>query len=271
MHRRKFIVSSLVAPALAVTDSGSLSGRPGNLQSTSAESGREYYELRRYQLSSGPMVKLAHSFFQEALIPAANRLGVRPVGTFSVVIGPASPSLYILLAGTSLEALVRLDSRLAADPDYVKAGAAFLEAPASNPAYHRMESSLMIAFEGWPKIPASAAAASRSRIFELRTYESPSERDHVRKVEMFNSGEFEIFHRAGFRSVFFGDTLVGSRLPNLTYMLAFDDLGEREKLWATFGSLPEWKKLSGSARYAFEEIVSNITNVILSPTAYSQI
>ncbi|HEV2381238.1 MAG TPA: NIPSNAP family protein [Terriglobia bacterium] len=271
MHRRAFIASSLVAPALAVANSELLPGEAANLQTTPAESGREYYELRRYQLSTGPGVKLAHSFFQEALIPAANRLGIRPVGIFSAVVGPNSPSLYVLLPSTSLETLALLDSRLMADQDYAKAGAAFLEAPATSPAYIRMESSLMIAFEGWPKIQVPASTLSRPRVFELRTYESPSDRDHVRKVEMFNSGEFEVFRSAGFRSVFYGDTLVGSRLPNLTYMLEFDDLGQREKLWSTFGSLPEWKKLSGSQRYAFEEIVSSITNVILSPTPYSQI
>ena len=270
MNRRAFIASSLAGSALAMADSSPIPGQ-ATAQTPSPENSREYYELRRYELSSGPAVKLAHSFFQDALIPAANRLGLRPVGAFNTVVGPNSPTIYILLPSTSLETLVLIDSRLAADSEYLKAGSAFLEAPASSPAYNRVESSLMIAFEGWPRIQAPAAAQSQSRIFELRTYESPSDRDHVRKVEMFNSGEFEIFHHAGFRSVFFGDTLVGSRLPNLTYMLAFDDLAEREKLWSTFGSLPEWKKLSSSSRYAFEEIVSSITNLILSPTPYSQI
>lgn len=271
MFRRSFVTSSLLAPALVSLFPRVLRGLQTGSEAGSAENSREYYVLRHYELSSGPSVKLAHSFFQDALIPAANRLGIRPIGAFSNVVGPNSPTLHILLPSASLETLVRLDSRLAADSEYLKTGAPFLEAPAATPAYNRMESSLMIAFEGWPRIQAPASALSHSRIFELRTYESPSDRDHARKVEMFNSGEFEIFHRAGFRSVFFGDTLVGSRMPNLTYMLAFDDLGERDKLWSAFGSLPEWKKLSGSSRYAFEEIVSSITNVILSPTAYSQI
>ena len=270
MHRRTFIASSLVAPALSVANSELLPAERAMLQTTAAVSSREYYQLRRYQLSNGPGVKLAHSFFQDAFVPAANRLGIKPVGVFSVVVGPAMPALYVLAPGSSLETLAHLDSRLMADAEYAKTGQAFLEAPATSPAYSRMESSLMIAFEGWPKIQVPPTLSS-PRTFELRTYESPSDRDHVRKVEMFNNGEFDIFHRAGFRSVFYGDTLVGPRLPNLTYMLSFDNLGEREKLWSTFSSLPEWKKLSGSERYAFEEIVSNITNTILSPAPYSQI
>jgi len=93
----------------------------------------------------------------------------------------------------------------------------------------------------------------------------------VRKVEMFNSGEFDVFKEAGFWQVFYGDTLIGSRMPNLTYMLGFEDLTDRTNKWNAFRSAPEWKKLSTSPRYAFEEIVSNITNIILSPAPFSQI
>jgi hypothetical protein len=88
---------------------------------------------------------------------------------------------------------------------------------------------------------------------------------------MFNNGEFDVFDKAGFWQVFYGDTLIGSRLPNLTYMLGFEDLADRNKKWEAFRSAPEWKKLSSSPRYTFEEIVSNITNVILKPAPYSQI
>ena len=130
----------------------------------------------------------------------------------------------------------------------------------------------MLAFEGMPKLTVPAAMAEhRSRVFELRTYESPTDQDHQRKVEMFNSGEFDIFAKAGFWQIFYGDTLIGPRMPNLTYMVGFESLAERDKKWATFASLPDWKKLSSSPRYAFEDIVSSITNLILSPAPYSQI
>jgi hypothetical protein len=135
-----------------------------------------------------------------------------------------------------------------------------------------MESSLMVAFEGMPKLMVPPATAEhRPRMFELRSYESPSDQDHLRKVEMFNRGEFDVFEKAGFWQVFYGDVLVGSRLPKLTYMLSFDDLADRNKKWNAFRAAPEWKKLSTSPRYAFEEIVTNITNIILSPAPYSQI
>ncbi|MGO8734928.1 MAG: NIPSNAP family protein [Terriglobia bacterium] len=269
MQRRSFLASSIAASALAVNASPHhLLGSPG----AAAGESREYYELRRYHLRRGPQVKLVHDFFREALVPALNRLGISPVGVFEVEIGPESPGVYVLIPSVSLEILLSLESRLYRDADYLKAGAAFLNAPAEQPAYVRMESSLMVAFEGMPRLRVlQATGEHRSRMFELRTYESPSDQDHVRKVEMFNSGEFDVFEKAGFWQIFYGDTLIGSRLPNLTYMLGFEDLADRTTKWNAFRSAPEWKKLSTSPRYAFEEIVSNITNIVLSPAPFSQI
>jgi hypothetical protein len=269
VQRRQFLTSSLAGSALAIeTSAGYL--RAG-AQAANGKS-REYYELRRYSLQSGPQRKLADGFLHDALIPGLNRLGVAPVGVFTVDVGPESPSLYVLMPSASVETLVTADIRLEQDAEYLKAGAAFLNAPAAQPAYARMESSLMLAFEGMPKLTVTPATAEhRARVFELRTYESSSDQDHKRKVEMFNSGEFDVFQKAGFWQIFYGDTLIGPRMPNLTYMLGFPDVAERTRMWKAFGSEPGWKKLSTLPRYNFEEIVSNITNVILSPTSYSQI
>ncbi len=88
---------------------------------------------------------------------------------------------------------------------------------------------------------------------------------------MFHHGEFEIFHQSGFDQVFYGDALIGNRLPHLTYMLSFADLSELDAKWRAFTTNPDWKKLSSDPRYAFEQIVSNIDNQILTPTSYSQI
>jgi NIPSNAP protein len=74
--------------------------------------------------------------------------------------------------------------------------------------------------------------------------------------------------KSGFDQVFSTATRsVGTRLPNLTYVLAFDNLAERDK-WAAFRGSEEWKTYSTQPPYAFEPIVSNITSVILTPTAY---
>jgi hypothetical protein len=264
MQRRQFLSSSLAASALAASNSEPLAAQTAPA--------REYYELRCYKMLSGDQPKAAHKYFAEALIPALNRQGMKTIGAFDLYLGPETPSLYLLIPSASLETLVTSELKLAHDDEYMKAAEAFDAAPAKQPAFARVESSLMIAFEGFPKLVVPPVTAKNgARVFQLRTYESPSLRDHRRKVEMFNAGEFDIFEKAGFWNVFFGDTLIGARMPNLTYMLSFPDLAELDAKWKNFIGHPDWKKLSSESRFTFEAIVSNITNYILRPTAYSQI
>lgn len=233
---------------------------------------RDFYLLRRYGLRMGPQTALAERFFAEALLPALARLALEPVGAFKLDIGPETPALYLLIPGGSVAALATLDVELARDQAFLQAGGPFWAAPAASPAFERVESTLLLAFEGWPKLTASPSAASKAkRIFQLRTYESPSHAAHVRKLEMFHSGEFDIFLRTGLHPVFFGETLIGPRMPSLTYMLTFADTRELEANWAAFSADPAWKKLSTSPRYASEAIVSNISNLLLSPLTCSQL
>ena len=228
--------------------------------------------MRRYTLLNGPQTALTERYFADALIPALSRMGMGPVGAFRLDFGPETPAFYLLIPGPSVEALAELDLHLAEDADFMKAAEPFWNATAAAPAFQRVECSLLAAFEGWPKLtPPASAATKGKRIFQLRTYESPSNGDHVRKVEMFHSGEFEIFLNAGFHPVFFADTLLGSRMPNLTYMLSFADTAELDAKWEIFRNDPAWKKLSTSPRYATNQLVTNITNLILSPLACSQI
>ncbi len=266
MDRRNFLAASLAASAAGLTG--------GTAEAAAQTSGkpREYYLLRKYSLRSGPQGKLTDNYVEQALIPALNKMGITPVGAFRLTYGPETPALYVLMPSTNLEALVTVDLKLAQDAAFLKAAKPFWSAPAIAPAFEREESTLHAAFEGWPKLTLPTMTATKAkRIFHLRTYESPSQAAHVRKVEMFHSGEFDIFTKAGCQSVFYGDTLVGPRTPSLTYMLSFTDLNELTENWAKFSSAPEWKKLSSSPRFNYEPIVSNISNLVLTPTTYSQI
>jgi len=264
MHRRHFLAASLATSALAMT-------RTATAQAAAAHS-REFYQIRRYSMQSGPQSALTEHYISDALIPALTRRGMGPIGAFHLDFGPETPQTYVLIPGPSVEALATLDLELAKDADFLKAADPFWNAPATANAFLRVEYSLLAAFEGWPKLtPPAAAATKAKRIYQLRTYESPSYRDHVRKVEMFNNGEFDIFKAAGFNLVFFGDTIVGSRMPNLTYMLSVPDAAAMDTHWDSFRNNPDWKKLSADPKYAFEQIVSNISNYVLSPLASSQI
>ena len=260
MDRREFLAATAAAAVM-----------PGaRLDALSQAATRQYIELRRYYLLPGTRQRAFSAFVGESLIPAMNRAGIAKVGAFTVVYGENAPSLVLVLTHPTLESVVTLRDRLAADAEYARAGAAVLDAPLAEPAFVRMESSLLRAFESMSTLePSGAVGTSTPRIYELRTYESHSDRAALNKIAMFNAGEVPIFRRAGLTPVFFGETVVGAKLPSLTYMLTFRDMAARDAAWAAFGKDPEWKSLSGDPRY--RENVSAISDIILQPTSYSQI
>jgi hypothetical protein len=272
VNRRKFLAGSATSVA-AVAAAASLplrAAQPAQEQAPASGMPSEFYEIRRYRILSGPMRKLADDYFRDAFVPAVNRLGIKPVGVFSSSIGE-DPSFFVLLPAARAELLVSIEHRLADDADYQKAGSAFLNAPARDTGFVRMESSLLSALPAQPKL--APIPTNAPRLFELRTYESTTDQDHRRKVEMMGAGigEGGIFRKSGLSPIFMGDVLIGPRQPCLTYMLGFATLADREKGWNAFLSAPEWKALNADQRYSFEPLVSSVNNQILAPTAYSQI
>jgi len=265
MRRRQFLAASLATSALAMM-------REAKAQNPAATTGREFYQIRKYKLENGAQTGLTGHYFESALVPALGRMGFGPIGAFSLNLGPETPTYYLLIPAASAEALVTVDLHLAEDGEFQKAAEPFWTAPAGSSSFQRVESSLLIAFAGYPKLtPPPGAATKAKRIFQMRTYESPSFRDHVNKVDMFHHGEFQYFKESGFNNVFFGDVLIGPRMPALTYMLSMDSLDQLDAKWAAFSANPGWKKLSSDKTYSFEPTVSNIDNLVLNPLPSSQI
>jgi hypothetical protein len=234
----------------------------------------QLFELRHYRLRIGPMQARFNEYARTALVPALNRLGIKPVGAFTVSVGPNSPTVSLLLPHPNADSLLKLDAgALTGDGVYYKAAASVRELPATDPLYVRIESSLMEGFATLPEVVApSGAAAAPSRVFELRTYESHGRAANRKKIEMFEKGgEIAIFKRLGMAPVFFGRDVIGARLPSLTYMLVFADMAARDKAWADFGRDPEWEKLRVQPGYTNPEILSGITSALLRPTDYSQL
>ncbi|MHC4260515.1 MAG: NIPSNAP family protein [Planctomycetota bacterium] len=261
MKRRDFLAATCLAGLAPLSEAA------GAERKKRAKSKHEYYELRHYRIQSKDKQKLVLDFLKAAAIPALNRIRITPVGVFKMLEGD-SPDLYVLLPHRSLRWVVAAASLIVSDAEYQKAGAKLLNAPKSDPAYERVESSLMVAFKAIPKL--ELPTKKESRIFQLRIYESHNSLAGKKKIEMFNDGgEIAIFRQNGMDPVFFGQSLVGTRLPNLTYMLGFDDMEAKEKAWDKFRNDPDWKKLKGNTYY--KDTVSKVTNIMLRPAACSQI
>lgn len=253
MDRRKFVKSTLLSgPVLT-------GGLPSeNASAMSSKKQQQWYELRTYAFAGDTQQQLTNAYLEQTYVPALNRAGIRNVGVFTEYQPKGLGKMFVLVPFDSMESLVALNGKLPYDA-----------ATAEQPAYDRIESSLLKAFQHMPQMEIPER---KERLFELRCYESPGETAGQKKIEMFNeAGEIDIFKKIGARPVFFGETIIGLRRPNLTYMLCFDNMEGHDAHWKAFGSDPEWKKISAIPEYSDARLISKITRTFLSPTNYSQI
>ena len=233
------------------------------------KSGTEFYELRTYTLKNETQQKLVEDYFRDAAIPALNKLGSKNIGVFTELKPAGQTKIYVLIPFNNLADFLNVQEKLDQDAVYKEKGVTYLTAPATEPAYERIESSLLKAFAHMPKMQVTKKG---ERIFELRRYEHASESAGKKKLEMFNdAGEIDIFKRLGFAPVFFGETIIGDHRPNLTYMITFDDIAAKEAHWKSFVIDPEWRKVSTIPDYSDAKLVSHITSTLLQPINGSQI
>jgi hypothetical protein len=210
-----------------------------SVPATGAPAKNAIYELRYFRMRNGTQIQRTSDFLAKFYLPAAQRMGIGPVGFFNALIAEQSPFVLSLTSYPSLSAMETAMEKMAADKEFQKGLGDFNSA--SELSYIRMENSVLRAFDSIPGIEVPSRDGKRApRIFELRTYESPNAKASKTKIKMFDDAEIKIFRRCGMLPVFFGETLIGRNLPNLTYMLAYDDLAMRDKVWKTFGADPEW-------------------------------
>ena len=233
-----------------------------------------FYEIKVYHIQNTEQEKTVDDFLRNAYLPALNREGIKTVGVFKPIGNDtiADKRIYVLVPFKSLKQFSELPAKLSGDKQFAESGRDYLEAGYKEAPYLRMESILLSAFPEMPKlqVPALNNEAAK-RVYELRSYQSPTEQWFRNKVHMFNEGgEVALFKRLGFNVAFYGSVIAGSEMPNLMYMATFEDMTSREQHWKAFGSDPEWKKLSAMPLYP-QQNVSKIDVVFLRPTDYSQI
>lgn len=232
---------------------------------------QEFYELRVYKNSDSAKQTAVIEYVKSALVPALNRAGSNNVGVFlpQATDDTAAPGdVYVLIPFANLQALSLLNGTLAADSDYQAAAKDFLSIPKNDPAYQRIDSRLMKAFAGMPVIELPSTE-SPDRILELRIYESHNEQAARLKVEMFNEGEIQIMRDVKLAPVFYGETLISSDVPNLTYMLSGDNVEVHKQHFQDFLKHPDWDRMKKIEKY--KGTVSRITSVMLKPAECSQI
>lgn len=260
MNRREVLKTGLAAGVAGAT----------NFPASAAAEGNHFYELRTYQLRNDIQPTRINEFFQNQFMPMMKKQGIGPVGCFNVISGQFSPALIVVVDYKSLAEMEMVMEAMHNDKEFAKAWQAF-EAGSELP-YVRYESAVLKAFDSHPKTEVPPTEEKRPpRIFELRTYESRNAFSLRNKVEMFNQEEIKIFRASGFAPVFFGEGVVGTRLPSLTYMIGFDNMAARDQCWGKFAASPDWARVKTKPGWTDTEAVSNIHASFLRPTGYSQI
>lgn len=236
---------------------------------------RDFYQLKIYHLKNEDQENRVDAFLENAYIPALHRANILHVGVFkpsSFMELPGNERLiYVFIPYSSFEQYIKLEESLLNDQQYETAGSNYLNSSHNNAAYERMETILLNAFTNSPNyIIPTLTGPKKERIYELRSYEGPTEKLYRNKVDMFNKGdEIGLFKRLGFNAVFYGEVLAGSKMPNLMYLTTFDDKQSRDEHWEAFGKDAYWKKLSSLPIY--QNNVSHSDILLLKPTEYSDI
>jgi hypothetical protein len=104
-------------------------------------------------------------------------------------------------------------------------------------------------------------------IYELRNYHAVSGRLPA-LISRFQHNTLRIWEKHGIRQIGFWTTLVGESNQQLTYMLAWDSMAEREQRWDAFLTDLEWIA-TAAASEKDGPLVQNISNELLMPTAFS--
>ena len=236
-----------------------------------AQKGREFYQLTVYHFANTDQEKLIDDFLKKAYLPALHRIDIKNVGVFKLIANDTAldKKIYVLVPLKKIDQMEEVSGKLLKDKNYLESGKEYIDAPFSNTPYMRMENILLKAFELAPKMSLPKLSGPKNeRVFELRSYESGTEKLYRNKVEMFNQGgEIKLFERLKFNAIFYGEVLSGSRMPNLMYMTSFENREDRDAHWKSFGSDPEWKSLSALPQY--QKNVSKAEIILLHPADYS--
>jgi len=235
---------------------------------------KDIYEMLVYKLKTAEQITATDNFLKDAYLPAMHRLGIKQIGVFKPVANDTAEikKIIVLVQYISLDVWQRTKSNINMDLVYESAAKSFADADTSHLPYVRLESTIMEAFPDQPKLIPTSLKSNPDALYELRSYESPTEELHRVKVNMFNAGgEVILFKRLDFQAVFYSDVLSGSRMPNLIYMVVFANAAAKEEHWKAFGSSPEWKTISVDPKYRNNVSVSHIDSWLLKRTAYSDL
>ena len=224
-----------------------------SLSAIAKETPREFYLIQIYHCSSNQQITGIDTYLKNIYLPYLHKTGIQKIGVFAPVVNDTATDkkIYVWIPMQNLNVLDKLDQEVEKLDPMGKNEIVDLENADSSLPYSRIERIVTKSFKLHTQFEKnSSLVKSPNRIYEFRSYESPTENAHLRKVHMFNEGgEIDLFKKLNFNAVFYSKAIVGCRLPNLIYMTSFNDMADRDAHWKLFSTSPEWKAISTMPQY----------------------
>jgi hypothetical protein len=265
MDRRTFLVRDIPAVAIGLAAwKSSFAAIPNGDKPMNSS----YFEFYYIHMQNGSQTTRMAKWLESRLMPICQKHGFGPMGFFNVAVGTSLPTALILFSYPSLTEMEAQWGKLNSDSDYA---AAIQEVEKDEPAFYRVESTLLRSTPFCPPFAATPAGQPAHKVYELRTYESPTNRQLGYLHDRFGGGEIDIFHKSGIHPILYADTVFGPNQPNMAYLIPFESEAQRETAWATFNADPDWVKIRAASVQHGGEIVRNITNMFLTPASFSML
>lgn len=236
-----------------------------------SKKGKNFYELKVYEYKTLQQEAVIDQFLSDAFIPYMHRKGIKNIGAFTGRANDTSAvkKLYVLTPYKAMDEIPKINTALFNDQEVAAKGAAYLDATFENPPYSRIVTYIIEGFRFSPTLTLPKLSSSvEDKVYELRSYEGPTEKRYRKKVEMFNEGgEIDLFARLNFNAIFYGEVISGPTMPNLMYMTSFENKDDRDAHWKSFSNDPVWKDIS--TRPEYQKIVSKNVTLFLKAKSYS--
>jgi len=237
--------------------------------SPAGEKRTRFYLVQKFDLKQGDQPGRLDEFFSKLLLPALNKVHSGPKIYLDAQIAPHMPQKVAIYGFESLQHFEDVQTKMMGNKEFARAAEEFEKG--LDQGFEQQTNILLEAADYSPEIEIPKEPRKTGRIFELRVYHSPTYRQLKALHERFAGPEIRIFHRVGVRPILYSSTIIGPAMPNLTYLIPFENLAEREKAWAAFGADPEWQKVRKESIEKYGQI-SQISNISLCrATAYSPV
>jgi hypothetical protein len=219
MQRRSLLSWLGASAAGAFSLSGVAEARPQN--------GTRVVSLESFCTTDADEMLRLHDYLGGTLLPVMNQVHNGSALCLDAIVAPRTPQALFVAVFSSFDEMLDVRGRIASHPRIQQARAE-LE---SGPGFCQVQSQVLTATRETVRLNPDRL---RSGILELRSYHAPGWHDGP--PALFG----EVLNRAGIQPVLNGSSAAGEHVPQLTFLIPFENLAAREEAWSRFDRDSEW-------------------------------